>query len=247
MLYPFGQAVLISTGTITDQTGAPTNPGTLALTVTLPDVSIYTAALVNFTADGTGRFHLVYLPPQAGAYSWRIVATSPNTAAEGAFTVAAAGMAYAQTGWQPAAADVAGLLAQRTVDATGLPTGLFSATTSPTDSQVNVLISDIAGEIAATCGPIPVSLYGDAKLVAILGAAAVVESSFDEGGAGSEALAIMYTTRYQLALVRLATACAQVNQSGQVEPEGSPASPLFAFPDISGDRYVDATTKYTSW
>jgi hypothetical protein len=246
MAYPLGQAVRLSTGTIKTDAG-PTNPATLTLSVTLPDASTAVFNLAAFTQESTGLYHLDYLPPQAGAYSWRIVATTPNTAAEGAFTVAAAGASYAQTGWQPAVSDVAGLLAQRTVDATGLPTGLFSATTSPTDSQVNVLVSDIAGEIAATCGPIPISLYNDAKLVAILGTAAVVESSFDEGSAGSGALALMYTNRYQLALARLATAVAQVNQSGQVEPEGMPATPLFSFPDIAGDVYVDVTTKYTRW
>lgn len=145
--------------------------------------------------------------------------------------------------WTPTFGDVAGVIAQRTIDATGLPTGTFSSTTVPTDTQVTALIADISGEIAAAAGVIPDLLDDDAKLVATLGAAWLVEVSFD---GGSDLLANMLGVRYQAALTRLVTACAQVNESGQVLPEGTPPEPLSLFPDLL-DPFVDATTKYSQW
>ena len=94
MAYPFGQAVRISTGTITSDTG-PTNPATLTLTVTLPDTTTVVFLLAAFTADSTGLFHLDYLPTLPGAHFWRVVATGPNAAAEGSFQVDAAGAHFA--------------------------------------------------------------------------------------------------------------------------------------------------------
>lgn len=145
--------------------------------------------------------------------------------------------------WSPVPSDVAAVIAQRTIDATGLPTGTFSSTTVPTDTQVTALIADVSGEIAAAAGDIPTVLDDDAKLVAILGAAWLVEVSFD---GGSDLLANMLGVRYQAALARLVTAVAQVNQSGQVEPEGMPPQALSEFPDLL-DPWVDATTKFSRW
>jgi len=94
MAYPFGQAVRLSTGTIIGDSG-PTNPATLILTVTLPDTTTAVFNLAAFTQDSTGLYHLDYLPTLAGIHNWRIVATNPNTAAEGTFSVDAVGAHFA--------------------------------------------------------------------------------------------------------------------------------------------------------
>jgi hypothetical protein len=94
MAYPFGQAVRLTTGTITSN-GTPANPATLALTITLPDTSTVVFNLAAFTNDSTGVYHYDYLPTLPGVYDWRIVATGPNTAAEGTFAVDAVGAHYA--------------------------------------------------------------------------------------------------------------------------------------------------------
>jgi hypothetical protein len=93
MSYPFGQSVRLSTGTITGDSG-PTNPATLTLTITLPDASTVTKVLTDFTQDSTGLYHYDYLPTLPGDHDWRIVATTPNTAAEGVFTIAPVGAYY---------------------------------------------------------------------------------------------------------------------------------------------------------
>jgi hypothetical protein len=236
-----GQAVRF-TAVILNASGTLVDPATLTLTATAADGTTTTTAIGAWTRVSAGLFTCDQLPATLGVLRAAAVSTVPNAADDVTITVAAT----STQAWTPTADDIAGLLAQRTVDATGIPTGRFSVTTSPTSAQVDVSIADIAGEVTATCGPIPAILTADAKLVTKLGAAWLVETSFDDDTA-SDALATMYATRYQLALARLATAVAQVNQSGQVEPEGMPAIPLFGFPDIAGDVYVDVTTKYTRW
>jgi hypothetical protein len=234
-----GQGVAY-TATVLDVTGAPAVPATLTLTITAPDSTISTVLIGGWTIVSPGIYRYVDLPTQIGVYRAGAVSTVPNAADDVTVTVAAT----STLAWTPTSDDIASLLAQRTIDATGLPTGHFSATSSPTNSQVKLLVTDIAGEVAAACGPIPTLLNADARLVTIFGAASLVESSFEDA---NTALLTLYSNRYQLALQRLATAVAQVNQSGQVEPEGMPATPLFSFPDIAGDVYVDVTTKYTRW
>ena len=93
MAYPFGQAVRLSSTIIGDS--GPTNPATLILTVTLPDTTTAVFNLAAFTLDSTGLYHLDYLPTLAGIHNWRIVATNPNTAAEGTFSVDAVGAHFA--------------------------------------------------------------------------------------------------------------------------------------------------------
>lgn len=86
-----GQAVRLATGTITNDAG-PADPATLALTITLPDLTTIPISLAGFTRISAGVYQYDYLPTQAGHHTWRIVATGPNTAAEGAFDVAGAGL-----------------------------------------------------------------------------------------------------------------------------------------------------------
>jgi hypothetical protein len=88
--YPLGQAVRISTGTITGDAG-PVDPATLTVTISLPDTTTETFNLSDFTRSSVGVFHYDYLPAQAGGYDWRIVSTVPNAASEGSFTVDTAG------------------------------------------------------------------------------------------------------------------------------------------------------------
>jgi hypothetical protein len=224
---------------VVDDTGVPVTPATLVLTFRAPDGSSSTASLGGtIVTDSVGNFHCTYLPAVTGLFHGTGVSTVPNTADDFAFEADAVGDS---TAWAPTSDDVAALLAHLTVDASGVPTGKFSTTSSPTATQVALLVQDISGEIAAAAGVIPPLLYEDAKLVAILGTAALVETSFSDQ---SDVLANLLAQRYQNALARLITGVAQVNQSGQVEPEGTPPQAQFAFPDITT---LDFTTVSTVW
>lgn len=86
MNYPFGQAVRITLGPITNDAGLA-DPDTLDLTFLLPDASSTVLHKADLTHVSTGLFHYDYLPPEAGTYGWRGVGTVPNVADEGQFTV----------------------------------------------------------------------------------------------------------------------------------------------------------------
>ncbi len=233
-----GQAIRVS-AVCKDATGTLVTPATLTFTFNNPDGTVSTAVLGGtVVTDSTGNFHVDYLPSVSGLFRGTGVATVPNAADDFSFEAQAVGNS---TAWTPSSDDVAALLAHLTVDATGVPTGKFSTTSSPTATQVTVLVEDIVGEIAAAAGPVPPVLYADAKLVAILGTAALVELSFSDQ---SDVLANLLATRYQNALARLTLAVSEVNDSGQVFPEGVPPAPLFSFPDIT---CLDYTTVFSTW
>jgi hypothetical protein len=232
-----GQAIRIDAVAL-DDSGAPVDLATLTLTFNAPDGTSSNVVIGSLAHDSTGHWHYLYLPSATGLFRGSGVGTVPNVAADFAFEAVAVGNA---TAWAPTPDDVAALLSHLTVDATGVPTGKFSTTSSPTNTQVSLLVDDIAGEVAAAAGVVPPLLYDDAKLVAILGTAALIETSFSDQ---SDTLANMLAQRYQNALARLITAVAQVNQSGQVEPDGTPPAPQFAFPDVAA---FDFTTVSTVW
>lgn len=232
-----GQAIRILL-VVTDATGAPVNPATLTLTFNAPDGTSSNVVIGGLVNDTTGTYHYDYLPAVTGLFRGTAVATVPNASDDFSFEAQAVGDS---TAWQPTSNDVAALLAHLTVDATGVPTGTFSATSEPTAAQVSLLIQDLSGEIAATAGVVPPLLYADAKLVAILGAASLIEASFSDQ---SDTLANLLAARYTAALARLVIAVSEVNQSGQVLPEGLPPAPLFSFPDIT---CLDYTTTSTVW
>ncbi len=89
--YPFGQPVQLNAGTpdapIVDDSGTPTDPATLVLTVRRPDGvdDVFNAGAL--TRVGVGVYHYVYPPAQAGRYRYRYVSTAPDGAAEGDFDV----------------------------------------------------------------------------------------------------------------------------------------------------------------
>lgn len=232
-----GQGIRLDV-TVLDDSGALVDPATLTLTFHAPDGTSSTVTIGSLIHDSTGKWHYLYLPAVTGLFHGTGVSTVPNTADDFAFEADAVGDS---TAWAPTSDDVAALLAHLTVDATGVPTGKFSTTSSPTATQVALLVQDISGEIAAAAGVIPPLLYEDAKLVAILGTAALIETSFSDA---SDVLANLLAQRYQNALARLITGVAQINQSGQVEPDGTPPAPQFAFPDITT---FDFTTVSTVW
>jgi hypothetical protein len=140
----------------------------------------------------------------------------------------------ADPSWAPTPDDVAGLLAQRTLTSDGDQVGTFDHSTIPSADQVAGLISLVCSDILAACGTIPapagdVDLEADAKGVATVGAAALVERSFFPTDPDS-----VYKDlhdQYEAMLKRLVTACGQVGNGGPVSPAGALPSPQYAFPE----------------
>lgn len=88
--YPYGQPVVLSSGTVKDEAGNPTDPATLALTVLRPDGA--TDGPFNLgvlTRVSTGLYTYAYSPALAGHYDYRWVATGPGAAGENTFDVTA--------------------------------------------------------------------------------------------------------------------------------------------------------------
>lgn len=76
MPFPLGSSVPLVT-TIADPDGVPTNPATIALTVTRPDGTVDTPTPVN---TQTGTYVVDYVPATAGLYTVRWVTTDPALA-----------------------------------------------------------------------------------------------------------------------------------------------------------------------
>lgn len=117
--------------------------------------------------------------------------------------------------WKPSVARVAGVIPQRVTDETGMPLASFTASTVPSDTQVQGQIDTITSEIAAVVGAIPESLAEFARGTAALGAAALVEQSFFSGEQGNFST---LDARYNAALERLRGAAEDVRSTGAVDP-----------------------------
>jgi len=63
---------------VTDDLGAPANAGAVVITITLPDSTTVTPAVVN---GAVGTYSATYTPTLPGRYSWRSVATGVNACA----------------------------------------------------------------------------------------------------------------------------------------------------------------------
>lgn len=132
-------------------------------------------------------------------------------------------MAAPAPAWLPTPDDVAALIPQRTIDATGEAQGLFTPTTMPTYAQVAKVIALIANDMLTATGTVPVvpvDLTGTAATVCAQGAAAKVELGFYDGDPHT------YTeldAAYVDALAGLVHAVGQVVYDGTVSPlEGMP-------------------------
>lgn len=81
--------------------------------------------------------------------------------------------------WQPETAEVAALLRARTVDEFGNELGIFDTRTRPTGDEVAELIRLSVGNLAARVGgEVPEDFWLDARRVAALQAASLVEASY---------------------------------------------------------------------
>lgn len=84
--------------------------------------------------------------------------------------------------WAPTLEHVADYITSRTVDAvtpgSDTPTGTFSATTYPTDAQVNRLIEAACAWVTSVTGAVVTDLEDAARSVAAMRAAGLVELSY---------------------------------------------------------------------
>jgi hypothetical protein len=84
--YWVSQSVLIDWA-LTTPDGSPASGATIVAGVTLPDGSTV-APVVTETPAGSGIYRMVYDPPRAGTYAYRMVATGVvDSATEGTFAV----------------------------------------------------------------------------------------------------------------------------------------------------------------
>jgi hypothetical protein len=156
----------------------------------------------------------------------------------------------ADPAWAPTPGEVAGLLAQRTLTADGEQVGTFDQFTIPNAQQVAALVSLVCSDILAACGAIPaptgdgVDLEADAKGVATVGAAALVERSFF--ATDPDSVYRDLHAQFEAMLARLVTACGQVDNGGPVSPAGALPSPRWAFPDTRPAPVVEDGVPVTS-
>ena len=75
-----------ATVTIRDAAGAPANPGTIVLSITLPDLTVLTPAITNPPVS-TGVFPYDYVTTQAGLHRIRWTSTTPATSYNDVFNV----------------------------------------------------------------------------------------------------------------------------------------------------------------
>lgn len=83
-----------------------------------------------------------------------------------------------QPDWAPSVADVGTVLRARTKDKNGNELGTFTEATRPTGEQVADEIESVIGEIHAEVGDIPDLIQDNARRVAKIGAACLVELSY---------------------------------------------------------------------
>lgn len=155
-------------------------PAEIAIYVKLPNATTL-GPLAPSQADIDRRAYL-FTTTQAGQHRYRVVETATDVqVTEGAFY---AWPSYTDltTLWAPSLTDVAGLVPTRTIDSAGTQQGTFTANTEPTATQVQGYISQIVAEIVGTVGTVPAALFEQAKGVAKLGVAWLVERSYTPTG-----------------------------------------------------------------
>lgn len=128
---------------------------------------------------------------------------------------------------------VARKVQSRTRDQFGNLAGTFSATTTPTDTNVTAIIGDVITEVADVIGDdIPTALFDDAKNVVALKAAMQVELDFfpDQVNTG-RSIYPQLSDQYEKALVRLTRAITMSEAGdGTVDDAGASLRPSYSFP-----------------
>jgi len=187
MNYDVGDQVKLSLTEIRNEAGALTEPETVVLRLKAPDGTVTekkwpSGEVVRLT---TASFYAEFEATEAGVWAatWEttgavvmveqeeIVVVPDRTAEdEQAFAVP----------WRPSTKQVAALIHARTIVAGGERIGDFTDATEPTGQEVERII-DLAVRDSApgtTANPCTASLRADARAVAALTAAALVEISF---------------------------------------------------------------------
>lgn len=132
-------------------------------------------------ADVDRRAYL-FTTTQSGQHRYRVVETATDVqVAEGAF-YAWPSYTDLSTLWAPSLTDVAGLVPSRTIDSAGTQQGTFTTGTEPTALQVQGYITQIVAEIVGTVGTVPSQMFEQARGVAKLGVAWLVERSYTPTG-----------------------------------------------------------------
>lgn len=186
---------------------------TIALSIKRPDggtdgpfTPVYDAALDVYA--------YTYVPSASGAHSWRAVVSGTGSgAAEGAFYVYPA-FAILTDAWKPALTDVAALVPTRTIDSNGTQQNTFTTLTTPTATQVNGYIAQIVAEVVGVAGEIPAAVFAQAKGVASLGVAWLVERSYPPT-ADVQSVANDFVTDYRASLRLLAQSARGAESGGR--------------------------------
>jgi hypothetical protein len=108
-------------------------------------------------------------------------------------------------GIRPTVDDVGALLTARTVDERGNELGTFTGSTRPTNLQVDALIDMAVADLGSRIGvDIPAAYWDEARRIAALQAAALVESSFSPRELDTDHSAYrQYTAMYLAAVPQL--------------------------------------------
>lgn len=143
--------------------------------------------------------------------------------------------------WTPTTTDVGAVIARLVPDQNGQNSGVFTAATIPTDTQVQGLIVRVVADVALTIGTVPVEAWDVARDVAAIGAAARVATAFFPE-VDDEFLRRLYD-QFDAALERLRGNVQRITGGGA---DGFGNDPQGAFPiaDYEVDRLL---VPYSRW
>lgn len=132
--------------------------------------------------------------------------------------------------WTPTLAAVGAFLRARTVDKDGNELGTFTANTRPTAAQVTDLLEQACPDVYGEVGAVPEVLWPQARKVAALGTALLVELSyFPEQISANRSPYDTIKTLYDEGLKRLAGGVGELASGDQLGSGDDPAMPVFGF------------------
>lgn len=135
----------------------------------------------------------------------------------------------------PSVSEVGAELLSRTKDQYGNETGTFSGTTTPTDTQVEALISKAADRVSLKIGTeVPAALRQDAKDIVALRAAMMVEQTlFADQITSNRSPYPVLLERYKAELADLQLAI-QIAEDGDGTFPNQPSNgPSYSFPEAT--------------
>lgn len=198
--------------------------GTVACTVTAPDTSTSSPAVVH---DGVGLYHADVTVTMAGLWRWTFTASGAVVdVTDGSLYVQAVGTVLP---WAPSLRQVAGYVPARTVpvdSATDNPLDTFDDSTVPNAGQVTDKISAAVGWITTRVGVVTPVLYQQAGDVAAMHAAGMVELSYPIRDADVNT-AQELLRQADLALTALVTANENITGTDPME-----VLPVWSFPAV---------------